>query len=52
MADDAVHRHRGDRWADVLCVAPVSVAFDSWADDPGTLGRAALDVLRRRSSTR
>ena len=53
VADDAVHPAPvATAWADVLCVAPVSVAFDSWADDPGTLGRAALDVLRRRSSTR
>lgn len=48
VADDAVHPAQvAAAWADVLGVAPVSVAFDDWAGDPGTLGRAALDTLRR-----
>ena len=53
VADDAVHPAQvACAWADVLGVTPVSVAFDSWAADPGSLGRAALVAVGRATPTR
>lgn len=51
---DAVHPAQvAASWAEVLGVVPRMVAFDDWAGDPGTLGRAASDALgTRRPSDR
>ncbi|MEH3156333.1 MAG: alpha/beta hydrolase [Gordonia paraffinivorans] len=45
VADDAVHPAEvASSWASVLGVVPSVVDFDSWAGDPGTIGRAAADA--------
>ncbi|GAA1902947.1 alpha/beta fold hydrolase [Williamsia serinedens] len=44
---DAVHPTEvAIGWAEMLGVAPRVIDFDTWAEDPGSIGRAAADALR------